>query len=49
MLATALYILEAIRRAFKNINRVLSMLADAFEEAQDFRRAAQRKYQHIEE
>jgi hypothetical protein len=25
------------------------MLADAFEEAQDFRRAAQRKHPHIEE
>jgi hypothetical protein len=36
------HILDAIRRAFDKTNRVLSMLADAFEEAQDFRRAANR-------
>ena len=49
MLATALYILDAIRRAFDKTGRGLSMLADAFEEMQDFRRAAQRKFPHIEE
>ena len=49
MLATAVYILDAIRRAFDKTGRGLSMLADAFEEAQAFRRAAQRKFPHLEE
>jgi hypothetical protein len=49
MLAAAFYVLDAIRRAFDKTNRGLAMLADAFEEAQDFRRAAQRRHPHIEE
>ena len=49
MIPTVIYVVHAIRRAFGKIGRGLSMLADAFAEAQDFRRAAHRKYPHVEE
>ena len=49
MIATAIYILNAIRRALDKTGRGLSMLADAFAEAQEFRRAMRRKHRHVEE
>jgi hypothetical protein len=49
MIATAIYILDAIRRALDKAGRGLSMLADAFAEAQEFRRAMRRKHRHVEE
>ncbi len=49
MLPTIVYVLDAIRRAFNKSGRGLSMLAHAFAEAQELRRAIRRKYRHMEE
>jgi hypothetical protein len=49
MIATAIYVVNAIRRALDKAGRGLSMLADAFTEAQEFRRAMRRKHRHAEE
>ena len=49
MIATAIYVLNAIRRALDKTGRGLSMLADAFVEAQEFRRTMRRKHRHVEE
>ena len=49
MIPTVIYVVAAIRRAFNKIGRGLSMLADVYAETQGMRRAAHRKYRHIEE
>jgi hypothetical protein len=48
MLPIAIYLLDALRRALKKSGRGLSIVADAFEEAMDDRRKAQRKYPFAE-
>jgi len=49
MIATVLYILNAIWGALNKTARGLVILADAFAEAQQYRRSISRKYRHIEE
>ncbi len=44
MIATAVYLLDLLRRALKRTNRTLALFADAFDEARERSRAAQRKY-----
>ena len=48
MLATAIFVLGAIRRALKKASRGLSMIADAFNEAMEQCHAARRKYPFAE-
>jgi hypothetical protein len=48
MLPTVIYLLEAIRRAFKKSGRGLSMVAEVFQEAMSDWRKAQRKYPFAE-
>jgi len=49
MIATVLYILNAIWRALNKTARGLVILAEAFAEAQHYRRSISRKYRHVEE
>jgi hypothetical protein len=49
MLATAVYVLDMLHRALDKAGRGLAILVDVVDEAQDARRAAQRKYPQIEE
>ena len=49
MIATVIHILNAIWHACGKTRRGLVMLADAFAEAQHYRRSISRKYRHVEE
>ena len=49
MLPTLIHLIDLIRRALRKANRGMSILADAYEEAQEFRRTLRRKYPHAED
>ena len=44
MLPTLIHLIEAIRRALRKANNGMSMLAEVYQEAQEFRRRLWRKY-----
>ena len=49
MLPTVIHLINLIRRALRKANSGMSILADAYEEAQEFRRTLRRKYPHAED
>ena len=49
MIPAVIYVVDAIRSAFNKSGRGLSMLAEAFGEAQELRRGLRRKFRHMEE
>jgi hypothetical protein len=44
MLAVLIYIVEAIRRTLRKLGRTLSVVAESFQEAQEYRRKMPRVY-----
>jgi hypothetical protein len=49
MLPTLIHLIEVIRRALRKANDGMSMLAEVYQEAQEFRRSLRRKYPHAED
>ena len=49
MLPILIHLIHLIRRAVRRANHGMSMLADVYEEAQEFRRSLRRKYPHAED
>jgi hypothetical protein len=44
MLAILIYIVDSVRRTLRKIVRTVSIIADSYKEAQDYRRNASRLY-----
>jgi hypothetical protein len=44
-----MHLIDVIRRALRRANNGMSMLADAYQEAQEFRRSLRRKYPYAED
>jgi hypothetical protein len=44
MLAVLIYVVEAVRRSLRKLVRSVSIVAESFHEAQEFRRKAGRHY-----
>jgi hypothetical protein len=44
-----MHLIDLIRRALRKANNGMSMLADVYQEAQEFRRSLRRKYPHVED
>jgi hypothetical protein len=49
MLPTLIHLIEVIRRALRRANDGISMLAEAYQEAQEFRRSLRGRYPHAED
>jgi hypothetical protein len=49
MLPTLIHLIEVIRRALRRANDGISMLAEANQEAQEFRRSLRGRYPHAED
>jgi hypothetical protein len=44
-----MHLIDVIRRALRRANNGMSMLADVYQEAQEFRRSLRRKYPQAED